>query len=338
MKDYYAILGISVNAEDEVITASYKALVKKYHPDIFKGSKKQANDRIREINEAYEELSNKSKKAEYDAEFAKDETGSFDDFEKSEFNESNIHDDDWKTLIDVFPEAEKFRKELVKISSKIGLNYQITLLTKKLGNKAEIIADEIKHDFLKRYFGNSNKIHEIALQAILSNELTLAKELNKKISLLGDGASDKIYSDLKYKITEAISKKKYKKEAQEQEKWGKKQRQKAKTHYQWDSNKQPENHSQSLKIKEIPATLILIFIIIGILGIVFLSFSDNSETIPILSEKDRRTKCLYIPSECSDEMLCKLATRKSGIVWADDSVYYKKHVDFAKYKDLKCTN
>ena len=35
MKDFYAILGISVTAEKEVIEAAYKALVKKYHPYIY---------------------------------------------------------------------------------------------------------------------------------------------------------------------------------------------------------------------------------------------------------------------------------------------------------------
>ena len=62
MKDYYAILGISVKAEEEVIIAAYKALVKKYHPDVYKGSKKEADARIRDINEAYETLSNKRKR------------------------------------------------------------------------------------------------------------------------------------------------------------------------------------------------------------------------------------------------------------------------------------
>ena len=180
MKDYYAILGISTNAEEEVISAAYKALVKKYHPDVFKGSKKEADARIREINEAYETLSNKTKKEKYDKDFFQnDNAGNFEDFEKSDFKEHNIHDDDWNTLIEVCPEAEKFRQELTNISSKIGLIFQVTLLTKKLGNKSRIIANEIKLDFLSRYFGKNKKIHEIALKAILNGEIKLAKELNK---------------------------------------------------------------------------------------------------------------------------------------------------------------
>ena len=42
MKDFYAILGVSVNAELEVINAAYRAMAKKYHPDVYKGNKKFA--------------------------------------------------------------------------------------------------------------------------------------------------------------------------------------------------------------------------------------------------------------------------------------------------------
>ena len=35
--DYYAVLGIARDAEDVVITAAYKAMVKKYHPDVYSG-------------------------------------------------------------------------------------------------------------------------------------------------------------------------------------------------------------------------------------------------------------------------------------------------------------
>lgn len=230
MKDYYAILGISVKAEEEVIIAAYKALVKKYHPDVYKGSKKEADARIRDINEAYETLSNKTKKEKYDKDFFQnDNAGNFEDFEKSDFKEQNIYDDDWNTLIEVFPEAEILRQELTKISSKIGLIFQVTLLTKKLGNKSKIIAEEIKIDFLNRYFGKNKKIHEIALKAILNKEVKLARELNKKIKLLGDGASEKIYIDLKDRINRAVFERQEKEKAKKREEAKRKQKEKYKS-------------------------------------------------------------------------------------------------------------
>ena len=68
MKNYYHILGLSFESKPEksLIDAAYKALVKLYHPDIFKGNNKDLKRKITEINEAYETLSNAEKKKKYD--------------------------------------------------------------------------------------------------------------------------------------------------------------------------------------------------------------------------------------------------------------------------------
>ena len=62
MKDYYSILGVPREAEVELIKATYLALSKIYHPDIYKGDKKFAEKRMQDINEAYEILSDSKKK------------------------------------------------------------------------------------------------------------------------------------------------------------------------------------------------------------------------------------------------------------------------------------
>ena len=64
---YYEILQISENASDEVIRMAYKALAKKYHPDIFDGDPQIAEIKMKELNEAYEILSDSQKRQEYDA-------------------------------------------------------------------------------------------------------------------------------------------------------------------------------------------------------------------------------------------------------------------------------
>lgn len=64
MKDYYKILGVDPEAESEVIVFAYKALVKKYHPDIHKAG--NAQERMKEINLAYDVLKDKAKRDEYD--------------------------------------------------------------------------------------------------------------------------------------------------------------------------------------------------------------------------------------------------------------------------------
>ncbi len=64
MKNYYEILEVNKNASEEVIEKAYKTLAKKYHPDLQNNSNCQ--DKMRQINEAYEILSNDFKRREYD--------------------------------------------------------------------------------------------------------------------------------------------------------------------------------------------------------------------------------------------------------------------------------
>lgn len=64
MKNYYEILEVDKNASEEVIEKAYKTLAKKYHPDLQNNSNCQ--DKMRQINKAYEILSNDFKRREYD--------------------------------------------------------------------------------------------------------------------------------------------------------------------------------------------------------------------------------------------------------------------------------
>jgi len=64
-KDYYKILGVDRKAGDEDIRKAYRKLAKQYHPD-YNPNNKQAEERFKEINEAYEVLSDSKKRSHYD--------------------------------------------------------------------------------------------------------------------------------------------------------------------------------------------------------------------------------------------------------------------------------
>jgi len=64
-KDYYSILGVGKDANDEEIKKAYRKLALKYHPDRNNGDKK-AEEKFKELNEAYGVLSDKSKRIDYD--------------------------------------------------------------------------------------------------------------------------------------------------------------------------------------------------------------------------------------------------------------------------------
>lgn len=73
-KNYYDILQVNRNASPEIIEKAYKTLAKKYHPDLqSEENKKQAEEILKEINEAYEVLSVPEKKESYDAFLLKQE-------------------------------------------------------------------------------------------------------------------------------------------------------------------------------------------------------------------------------------------------------------------------
>jgi curved DNA-binding protein len=64
-KDYYKTLGVDRNAEAKEIKKAYRKLARQYHPDVNPGDK-AAEERFKEINEAYEVLSDSDKRRKYD--------------------------------------------------------------------------------------------------------------------------------------------------------------------------------------------------------------------------------------------------------------------------------
>src|SRR5258708_33336836 len=64
-RDYYEVLGVPRNASDADIKKAFRKLARQYHPDVAK-TKKGAEEKLKEINEAYEVLSDPAKRKKYD--------------------------------------------------------------------------------------------------------------------------------------------------------------------------------------------------------------------------------------------------------------------------------
>ena len=64
-RDYYEVLGIDRGADDAAIKKAYRAMAKKYHPDVNPGDK-EAEEKFKDVNEAYSVLSDPQKRARYD--------------------------------------------------------------------------------------------------------------------------------------------------------------------------------------------------------------------------------------------------------------------------------
>ncbi len=64
-RDYYEVLGVEKNADEATLKQAYRSLAKKYHPDLHPGDA-EAEQKFKEINEAYGVLSDSEKRAQYD--------------------------------------------------------------------------------------------------------------------------------------------------------------------------------------------------------------------------------------------------------------------------------
>jgi len=189
-KDYYSILGVLPSIEASALDAVYKALIKKFHPDVFSGDKKTAEDKTKEINEAYSVLRDPEKRKKYDAQRLNENKGfcSFEQNNNFEYDNSTIINQlksDWDIVIDFIPNAEKNRIILDKLSASLSLSYQLKLIIEKLYDKHDELAKHMRSEFLKSYFGDDAYLENFAEKLIIQKNRDAANYLNNIIRVMG---------------------------------------------------------------------------------------------------------------------------------------------------------
>ena len=100
-KDYYEILGVPRTAEDKKIKAAYRRLARKYHPDVNKGDK-GAEDKFKQVAEAFAVLSDKDKRAKYDRGGHAAFGAGFDPFAGFDFGQADVGFGDISSLFERF--------------------------------------------------------------------------------------------------------------------------------------------------------------------------------------------------------------------------------------------
>jgi len=139
--DYYEILGVPRNASKEEIKKAYRQLAHKYHPDKTKGDDKK----FKEINEAYQVLSDDKKRAEYDA-YGRvfsggEQTGPNWGFDFNDFAngyKENGWEFDFDDIFDTFFGTERVRKR-VKRGRDISIDLEISFEEAVFGTERKVL-------------------------------------------------------------------------------------------------------------------------------------------------------------------------------------------------------
>lgn len=127
MRNYYEILEVNPKASKEVIEKAYKVLAKKYHPDLYTGEKKQyAERKIKEINAAYNILSDEFLREQYDYELTRQDVSYGQNF-KQDSMEQNVARNNYRQTT----QREPSKQQRVK-KQKVGSLGSLIDLTKQL--------------------------------------------------------------------------------------------------------------------------------------------------------------------------------------------------------------
>lgn len=167
--NYYEILGINRNASEAEIKKAYKELAKKYHPDV--SQSKEAEQKMKKINEAYSVLSNRQKRTKYDSPFGGFPFGNINDlFGGFAFNNDNVF-----TRFEFTTQIQIPFYELILGCKK----------TVKFRNETmEFTIPEFSQNLSTITVNKDNKFYHLKLIAVLPNKLTdkqkkLIEELSK---------------------------------------------------------------------------------------------------------------------------------------------------------------
>ncbi|MGP6219971.1 J domain-containing protein [Caldiplasma sukawensis] len=150
MKDYYDILGVSHSASTDEIKASYRKLIRKWHPDLNKEDRDISEIMTKNINEAFEVLSNPEKRIAYDRENKKTQWT---------INEAKFKDVKRETVI-INPTKTKRKKN--DFETEINRKWSDYLMNYISRHKwAERIFDSLNEDEKIRFFSGNASIDEI---------------------------------------------------------------------------------------------------------------------------------------------------------------------------------
>jgi curved DNA-binding protein CbpA len=195
--DLYDVLGVSASAEGIVITAAYRALANRYHPDRWQGDPVFARTRMSEINYAYEVLSDPQKRKEYDAKRQRSNaTGDpqlNDTDQEQAFAEALAEiQGRWTLACEFYSYLGKLRENLRRISHLIEFPFVVVLVETKRFDEAPKLAKAMVDEFLERFFGKSTVTKRLGRVLLATNRIEAATKLARAVYVLGNSTDPEL--------------------------------------------------------------------------------------------------------------------------------------------------
>lgn len=206
--DPYYVLGLPHGSSIELVKATYRSLVKIYHPDIFKGDHNFAKEKMALLSAAYEFLSDTKQKNEYDAvgpTQGSDKTGKDYEYDDQDFEINaamHVLREKWDYACGYYPELVKLHSDLKKLNQKVAFTFVVFIIETKEYEAAKSLKNELEQAFLASKFGNDPDLQRLAKHAIILGQLNFANELNKSLNFFGLQAKEKILVKLSKEFTE----------------------------------------------------------------------------------------------------------------------------------------
>jgi len=188
--DLYSVLGVLPEAEAVVITAAYRALAQRYHPDRWKGDPNEAHERMAAINAAYSVLSDSSSRSEYDRSRDSEDRSGFSEAQgmEDEFDSALEElEEKWAIACEIYPDIARLRNQLRKTSTSLAFAYTHLLLSSKRFGERKTLATQLEKSFLERYFSENTVLVDYAARLIEANQRQALLALNRLVNVVGSG-------------------------------------------------------------------------------------------------------------------------------------------------------
>ena len=202
----YDILQLPHASDIELVKATYRSLVKIYHPDVFKGDEDFAKERLSQLNAAYEFLSDEKQKREFDKSPQSQEKGEeqqdFDpDQNSDEFDEGiKILKENWDFACEYYSKLQQLYDDLRTLGKAPAFVFMAFVVETKKYKEATKIAGALEDAFLTKKFSDDTTIKQLAKLALQQKEIGFAKELNRALKILGPDSKNEILGKLSEKF------------------------------------------------------------------------------------------------------------------------------------------